>query len=136
MAAITLGEWTRHALNIPELAAYDVKHYRLDVDDGYLEVLVGREPIGKDGELRVMPMNLVPFIAEGNMIAAEEPEPASTPGDGDDADEDKPNDWEAEEPGEADAEDADDGKSIIDLSSAHVRTMMGVGTGGNGEGRS
>ena len=51
MAAITLGEWTRHALNIPELAAYDVKHYRLDVDDGYLEVLVGREPIGKDGAL-------------------------------------------------------------------------------------
>ena len=41
-----LGEWTRHALNIPELAAYEVKHYRLDVDDGYLEVFVGREPIG------------------------------------------------------------------------------------------
>lgn len=51
MPRVNLGDWTRHALNAPMFKKYGVKHFRLEVDDGYLEVFVGREPLGENGEL-------------------------------------------------------------------------------------
>ncbi|KKK87278.1 hypothetical protein LCGC14_2754830, partial [marine sediment metagenome] len=123
----------------------DAQHTRARADfhggaislDRYRE-LIGEDALPKEqGDLHVMPMNLVPFIVDGESVGALE-SPAGTAETEDPDDDDKeevaepkkdnPDDWETEEPGEG-----GEGKSILDCSDAQIHAMIGASTGGNGK---
>lgn len=130
----------------------DAQHTRARADfhGGAISLDRYRELIGEDalpkkqGDLYVMPMNLVPFIVDGESMGALET-PVETPaepaeeepgnsGDDNDADEDNPDDWETEEPADGGAEPEGgngDGKSILECSDKQIHAMIG----GNGKGR-
>ncbi len=118
----------------------DAQHTRARADfhGGAISLDRYRELIGEDalpkkqGDLYVMPMNIVPFIVDGESL--ESPAETTETEDPDDDEEaaapegDNPDDWETEEPGEG-----GESKSILDCSDAQIHAMIGAPSGGNGK---